>query len=55
MKTGEQYRQFAQDCRRMSASAKESEKAALLEIAAAWDTLAKQREIQIRDNATTSK
>ena len=55
MRTVEQYRKFAQDCRRMSAFAKESEKAALLEIAAAWETLAKQREAQITDTASNSK
>ena len=47
MKTVEQYREFARDCRRMAVTAKDAEKAALLEIAAAWESLATQREAQL--------
>ena len=55
MRTVEQYREFAQDCRRMASSAKEAERAALLQIAAAWETLATQRESQIRGGTCTQK
>jgi hypothetical protein len=47
MKVVEQYREYARDCRRMASTAKDAEKAALLQIAAAWETLATQRETQI--------
>ena len=48
MRTVEQYRKFAQDCRRMASAANNGERAALLQIAAAWEMLAAQREAQVR-------
>ena len=54
MQTVEQYREYARDCRRMASTAKETEKGALLQIAAAWETLARQREVQI-NSATVTK
>ena len=46
MKTVEQYRSYARDCCRMAASANDTEKQALLQIADAWETLANRREAQ---------
>lgn len=48
MKTVEQYRSYARDCRRMAAAARDSEREALLQIADAWDVLAEQRETKLR-------
>lgn len=52
MRTVEQYREYARDCRRMAAAAKETEKGALLQIASAWESLATQREMQVRNSAS---
>lgn len=54
MQTVEQYREYARDCRRMASTAKDAEKAALLQIGAAWETLATQRETQISIAAGTT-
>lgn len=47
MKTVEQYREYARDCRRLATVAKGLEKTALLQIAEAWETLAAQREARL--------
>jgi hypothetical protein len=41
MESVEQYRQYAEECRRLAGRAAPKEKVALLEIAAAWDECAK--------------
>jgi hypothetical protein len=42
MESVEQYRQYADECRRLAERAPPKEKVALLEIAAAWDQCAKE-------------
>jgi hypothetical protein len=42
MESVEQYRQYAEECRRLAARAAPKDKAVLLEIAAAWDECAKE-------------
>jgi hypothetical protein len=42
MESVEQYRQFAEECRRLAERAPPKEKVALLEMAAAWDQCAKE-------------
>jgi hypothetical protein len=54
MQTVEQYREYARDCRRMASAAKETEKGALLQIAAAWETLAAHREVLINSATVTT-
>lgn len=48
MKTVEQYRSYARDCRRLATNASDIEKQALRQIADAWEALADRREAQIR-------
>jgi hypothetical protein len=42
MESVEQYRQFAEECRRLAEGAPPKEKVALLEMAGAWDQCAKE-------------
>jgi hypothetical protein len=47
MKEVRQYRQFAQECLRLAASAKQKDKAVLFEIAEAWEEQARLAEEKI--------
>jgi hypothetical protein len=54
METAEKYREYAEECRRMAQKASLADKAALLEIAQAWDQCVAEA-IRIEDRKKKAK
>jgi hypothetical protein len=51
MKTVEEYRKLAEDCRALAAKLRDDDKRALELMAAAWDKVATEREAQLGNSA----